>query len=61
MIQEPGEAEEPTGAASEGADSFMRDIPRENCPYPPGSDDREDWLRGWDQAAAGTAPPEPRG
>jgi ribosome modulation factor len=55
------EADEPTGIASEGADSFLQDIPRENCPYPPDSDDREEWLKGWDQAAAGEAPTEPRG
>jgi ribosome modulation factor len=58
MTEEPAEQ---MGAVSEGADSFMQDIPRENCPYPPDSIEREEWLKGWDQAAGGEAPPEPDG
>ena len=58
MSEEP---EEPTGAVSEGADSFLQDIPRENCPYTPDSTKREEWLKGWDQATTGEAPPEPHG
>ncbi len=42
----------PKGAWSEGKDSFNRGLPREDCPYPPGIEERDDWLRGWDAAAA---------
>jgi ribosome modulation factor len=55
------EPDDPTGAASEGAVSFLQDIPRERCPYPPDSAKRDQWLKGWDQAAAGEGPPEPDG
>jgi ribosome modulation factor len=58
MTEEP---EGPTSAVSAGADSFLQGIPRENCPYPPDTDEREEWLRGWDRAAAGEARPEPDG
>jgi ribosome modulation factor len=42
----------PQNTSDEGADSFSRGLPREDCPYPPGADDREGWLTGWDRAAA---------
>jgi ribosome modulation factor len=58
MNEEP---EDPTGAGSEGAASFLRGLPRENCPYQPDSTEREQWLKGWDQAAAGEASAEPQG
>jgi len=38
-------------AFSEGMNSYLFDAPRENCPYPAGSDEREMWLEGWDQTA----------
>ncbi len=42
----------------EGVDSFTQGWPRDNCPYPPDSEDREDWLRGWNDAASGQSPPQ---
>jgi ribosome modulation factor len=47
------EAELPQTVSNEGTDSFLRGLPREDCPYPPGADEREAWLTGWDLAAAG--------
>jgi ribosome modulation factor len=41
----------PRGVYSEGALSFLHGLPREDCPYPPGADEREGWLAGWDQSA----------
>jgi ribosome modulation factor len=41
-----------TGAVSEGADSCAQGVPRADCPYPPDSTGREEWLKGWDEAAA---------
>jgi len=41
----------PKSVASEGAASYLHGLPRKDCPYPPGSDEREPWLEGWDQAA----------
>lgn len=32
----------------EGLDAYGRDVPREDCPYSEGSDEREEWLEGWD-------------
>jgi ribosome modulation factor len=52
MTEEPQEA---AGAASEGADSWLQGLPRENCPYPPDAIEREEWLKGWDQAVVGEA------
>ena len=49
MIYEP---ELPRAVADEGRISFDRGLPRDDCPYPPGSEDREEWLLGWDRAAA---------
>jgi ribosome modulation factor len=46
------EPPQPTGAFTEGADSYLKGLPRENCPYPPDSVEREEWLAGWDQTAA---------
>ena len=44
----------PRNVSDEGTASFLRGLPREDCPYPPGSEEREEWLSGWDQAAART-------
>jgi len=43
---------EPTGGDPfiEGMDSFGRGVPREACPYPEDSDERELWLSGWEEA-----------
>ena len=41
---------EPTDAYNEGLDAFARGVPRSDCPYPQGSDEREIWLGGWDDA-----------
>ena len=43
----------PPGIYNEGVDSFNQGWPREDCPYPPDSDERSEWLRGWDDAAQG--------
>ena len=32
----------------EGLDAKLLGKPRESCPYPEGSEEREDWLEGWD-------------
>jgi ribosome modulation factor len=34
----------------EGMDAFGRGVPLAACPYPDGSDERELWLTGWDEA-----------
>jgi ribosome modulation factor len=39
------------GVLSEGVDSYLREWPREKCPYPPGSNERKSWLEGWNQTA----------
>ena len=39
------------GIFSEGKDSYLQGLPRENCPYPPHADEREAWLKGWDHGA----------
>jgi len=49
MTEEP---KLPRNVSDEGSASFSRGLPREDCPYPPGSEDREEWLSGWDKAAA---------
>ena len=43
---------EPSGGDPfiEGMDAFERSVPLEACPYPDGSDARELWLLGWDEA-----------
>ena len=41
----------PEGVFSEGVDSFLHGLPREDCPYPPDADERNAWLAGWDKAA----------
>ncbi len=41
----------PEGVFSEGGDSYRRGLPREDCPYPPGSTERDEWLNGWDQTS----------
>lgn len=40
----------PENELSEGAASYRHGSPRDACPYPPGADEREPWLKGWDQA-----------
>jgi len=35
----------------EGVDAYCAAIPRDHCPYAPGTQDHRDWLYGWDQAA----------
>jgi len=34
----------------EGAASHVGGLPRENCPYPPDSPEREAWLKGWERS-----------
>lgn len=34
----------------EGMDAYGRGISREDCPYPKGSDQHEEWQEGWDEA-----------
>ncbi len=48
----------PTSAVSAGADSFRQGIPRKDFLYAPDADEREEWLKGWGQAAAGERLPE---
>ena len=38
---------------SEGMDSYLHELPRDDCPYPLGSSEREAWLGGWDQTEYG--------
>ena len=45
------ECERPKSVSDEGTDSYLRGLTRENCPYPPGADERAEWLTGWDLAA----------
>jgi ribosome modulation factor len=40
----------PSNVSDEGVASFLQGVRRDDCPYPPGSDDRESWLEGWDKA-----------
>jgi ribosome modulation factor len=49
MTKEP---EPPQNVSDEGAASLLHGLPREDCPYPPASEDREEWLSNWDRAAA---------
>ena len=48
----------PPSLYKEGSDSFNQGWPRDDCPYPPESEDREEWLRGWNTAATGAPPPQ---
>ena len=34
----------------EGADAYCAAVSRRDCPHPLGTQDRIDWLRGWDEA-----------
>lgn len=34
----------------EGTDAFCRGTPRNACPYPDGTQEHDDWVRGWDDA-----------
>jgi ribosome modulation factor len=45
------EIELPQSVSDEGRDSFSWGLPREDCPYPPGANERDAWLAGWDLAA----------
>ncbi len=42
---------EPMGGAPflEGLDAFGRGVARQDCPYPPGSEEAEEWEEGWDE------------
>ena len=42
---------------AEGMNAFGRGVRPEECPYPDGSDERELWLEGWNEACG----PEPEG
>ncbi len=33
----------------EGLDAFGRGVARQDCPYPAGSEEAEEWEEGWDQ------------
>jgi ribosome modulation factor len=46
------EVELPRTVSDEGRDAWLKGLPREDCPYPPGADERAAWLAGWDKAAA---------
>ena len=37
-------------AVDEGADAYCAGLSRRDCPHPPGTQDRIDWLHGWDEA-----------
>jgi ribosome modulation factor len=39
-----------TKAVEEGTEAYSAAIPRDACPYPPGTQDHVDWLRGWEKA-----------
>ena len=52
------ESAAPPGVYQEGSDSCDQGLPRDNCPYPPDSEDREDWLRGWNDAASRRSLPQ---
>ena len=41
------------GVFSKGMDSYLHELPRDSCPYPLGSTEREAWLGGWDQTEYG--------
>jgi hypothetical protein len=46
----------PKSIRAEGMASYLHGLPRENCPYPPDSDEREPGLRVGTRPHAGTAP-----
>jgi ribosome modulation factor len=48
----------PKCVIEEGVASYLHGLPREDCPYPPGSDEREQWLEGWGQTARRDRPDE---
>ena len=39
-----------TKAVDEGVDAYCAGIPRQACPYEPGTAEYRDWTRGWDEA-----------
>ena len=39
-----------TRTVEEGVDAYCAGIPRNACPYQPETQDRIDWVRGWDEA-----------
>jgi ribosome modulation factor len=48
------------GPFDEGLDAFGRGLKRSDCPYPEGSDEREEWEEGWDQGNDLNEEGEPR-
>jgi ribosome modulation factor len=34
----------------QGVEAYGAGIARDNCPYPPGTEEREVWQDGWDEA-----------
>ncbi len=42
----------PQTISDEGSASYLHGLPRDDCPYPPGADERDAWLAGWDREAA---------
>jgi hypothetical protein len=53
---------EPTvDATAEGSRARADGVARENCPYPPGSEQCEEWLEGYDGGLEPATPPEGNG
>lgn len=48
-------------AITEGARARMQGRPKDACPYPAGSPEREAWLEGYDGLPADRAPDSPLG
>ena len=48
------------GVFTEGMDSYLRELPRKDCPYASGSAEQVAWLRGWDETAHGKRYSYPR-
>ncbi len=42
--------EKQTDAFDDGVDAYGRGELRENCPYADDTDERQEWLDGWDEA-----------
>jgi ribosome modulation factor len=45
---------------AEGMDAFGRGVQLEECPYPAGSEERELWLDGWNEACGPELEGNPR-
>ncbi|WP_336490453.1 ribosome modulation factor [Methylobacterium nigriterrae] len=43
----------------EGIEAHADGIPRSDCPYREGSEERVEWLRGWDEASQESGDKEP--